>query len=234
MYTHDRRVTYSEISMKGFADIAQIAEYFQDCSVVQSEVLGMGLTYMNEHHLAWLLASWQIDVDTYPGMGCKVSVSTWPYKFDAAFGYRNFMLQDENGRRLAVANSQWILVDMENGHVVRITPEIAAHYPMEEKADMSYAPRKIAFREEKERLEPISVPKAFIDTNQHMNNAQYIRTALEFVPEDFHIRQVRVEYKKAAVLHDQLYPFIYKDDQIIKILLGDAEGQAYAVVEFKR
>lgn len=106
--------------------------------------------------------------------------------------------------------------------------------PMEEKADMSYAPRKIAFREEKERLEPISVPKAFIDTNQHMNNAQYIRTALEFVPEDFHIRQVRVEYKKAAVLHDQLYPFIYKDDQIIKILLGDAEGQAYAVVEFKR
>ena len=61
-----------------------------------------------------------------------------------------------------------------------------------------------------------------------------MRTALEFVPEDFHIRQVRVEYKKAAVLHDQLYPFIYKDDQIIKILLGDAEGQAYAVVEFKR
>ena len=44
MYTHDRRVTYSEISMKGFADIAQIAEYFQDCSVFQSEVLGMGLT----------------------------------------------------------------------------------------------------------------------------------------------------------------------------------------------
>ena len=118
MYTHDRRVTYSEISMKGFADIAQIAEYFQDCSVFQSEVLGMGLTYMNEHHLAWLLASWQIDVDTYPEMGCKVSVSTWPYKFDAAFGYRNFMLQDENGRRLAVANSQWILVDMESGHVV--------------------------------------------------------------------------------------------------------------------
>lgn len=79
----------------------------------------------------------------------------------------------------------WILVDMENGHVVRITPEIAAHYPMEEKADMSYAPRKIAFREEKERLEPISVPKAFIDTNQHMNNAQYIRTALNLIPEDF-------------------------------------------------
>ena len=67
-----------------------------------------------------------------------------------------------------------------------------------------------------------------------MNNAQYIRTALEFVPEDFHIRQVRVEYKKAAVLDDKVYHIIYKDDEIIEILLGDAEGQAYAVVEFKR
>ena len=56
----------------------------------------------------------------------------------------------------------------------------------------------------------------------------------EFLPEHFQIGEMRVEYKKAAVLHDQLYPFIYKDDQIIKILLGDAEGQAYAVVEFKR
>jgi medium-chain acyl-[acyl-carrier-protein] hydrolase len=75
--------------------------------------------------------------------------------------------------------------------------------------------------------------QAFIDTNQHMNNAQYIRTALEYVPETFHIRQVRVEYKKAAVLHDQLHPFVYMDEQIIKILLGDQEAHPYAVVEFK-
>lgn len=234
MYTHDRRVTYSEISMHGFADIAQVAEYFQDCSVFQSEVLGMGMDYLAQHHLAWLLASWQIDVEAYPEMGSKISVSTWPYKFDAAFGYRNFMLQDETGKRLAVANSQWILVDTESGHIVRITPEIASHYPMEDKADMTYTPRKIAFKEEKTEQEPFSVPKAFIDTNQHMNNAQYIRTALEYVPEAFHIRQVRVEYKKAAVLHEQLYPFTYMDDQTVKVLLGDEEGHSYAVVEFKK
>lgn len=29
MYTHDRRVTYSEISMKDFADIAQVANTFR-------------------------------------------------------------------------------------------------------------------------------------------------------------------------------------------------------------
>lgn len=233
MYTHDRRVTYSEVSVDGRADIAQIADYFQDCSVFQSEVLGVGMAYLAKHHLAWLLASWQIDVETYPEMGSQISVSTWPYKFDAAFGYRNFMLQDETGKRLAVANSQWILVNTESGHVVKIVPEIAEHYPMEEKVDMTYAPRKIVFREDKEEQATIRVPKALMDTNHHMNNAQYIRIALEYVPDTFHIRQVRVEYKKAAVCGTQLYPMTYIDEQTVKVLLGDDQGHAYAVVEFK-
>lgn len=233
MYTHDRRVTYSEISMNGYADIARIADYFQDCSVFQSETLGVGLEYLSENHLAWLLASWQIVVEKYPEYGQELTVSTWPYNFDAAFGYRNFMLQDSQGRRLAVANSQWIMVNTETGHPIKITDQIVRHYPMKEKAEMIYAPRKIIFREVQEAREPVRVPRAFIDTNRHVNNAQYIRIALEYVPEDFHIHQMRVEYKKAAVLGDVIYPYIYQGNGIMKILLADENKKAYATVEFK-
>ena len=234
MYIHDRRVTYSEISMRGYADIAQIAEYFQDCSVFQSEVLGMGLEYLTEHHLAWLLASWQIDVDTYPEMGSQIRVSTWPYKFDAAFGYRNFMLQDENGKRIAVANSQWILVDTESGRVVRITPEIASHYPMEEKADMTCAPRKIAFKEEKKEQKPICVPKAFIDTNQHMNNAQYVLMAQEYLPPNSVIRQMRADYRQAARLNDLIHPVVTVSGSQTTVVLNNKEQDPYAIIEFIR
>lgn len=233
MYTHDRRVTYSEISMNGYADIAQIAEYFQDCSVFQSDTLGVGLEYLSENHLAWLLASWQIIVDEYPECGEKLYVSTWPYKFDAAFGYRNFMLKDVQARRLAVANSQWILVNTESGHPIKITEEIASHYAMDERADMVYAPRKIAFREVQEKRDAIRVPRAFIDTNQHMNNAQYIRTALEYVPETFNIHQVRVEFKEAAVLGDCLYPYVHEEEHMIRVLLANEKKKPYAVIEFK-
>lgn len=233
MYTHERKVTYSEISMNSYADIAQIAEYFQDCSVFQSDELGVGFEFLAENHLAWLLASWQIVVDRYPGYRENLSVSTWPYAFDSAFGYRNFMLQDEAGRRLAVANSQWILVNTETGHPTKITEEAASHYPMSEKADMVYAPRKIPSREVQEAMEPIRVPRAFIDTNQHMNNAQYIRTALEYVPEAFKIYQVRVEFKTAAVLGDWLYPYVYCDKRMTKVVLADEGKSPYAVIEFK-
>lgn len=233
MYTHERKVTYSEISMNGYADIAQIAEYLQDCSVSQSDEVGVSLDYLAEHHLAWLLASWQIVVERYPGCGEKLRVSTWPYTFDSAFGYRNFALEDETGRRLAVANSQWLLLNTETGHPTKIDEKIAHFYTLEERAAMDYAPRKIAFREPQQVMEPVRVPRAFIDTNHHMNNAQYIRTALEYLPGDFHIGQVRVEFKRAAVLGDLLYPYVYCDSQTAKVLLADEKKNAFAVIEFK-
>lgn len=232
MYTHDRRVTYSEISVDGYADIAKIAEYFQDCSVFQSDILGVGFDYLAKEHLAWLLASWQIIVDRYPEYGEQIQVSTWPYDFNTAFGYRNFLLQDGRGQRLAVANSQWILVDTGTGHPVRITEKITRHYQIEEKANMLYAPRRIAYKEVQDRCPIITVPRALIDTNHHMNNAQYIRLALEYVPAGRQIRQVRVEYKKAAVMGTVIYPYIYNDGHMLKILMADENRQPYAVVEF--
>jgi acyl-ACP thioesterase len=220
--------------MDGYADIAQIADYFQDCSSFQSDELGIGYEYLTQEHLAWLLASWQIVVERYPEYGEEIMVSTWPYAFDSVFGYRNFSLTDVNGRRLAVANSQWILVNTSTGHPIRITEEVTSRYPMEEKAEMTYASRKVPFKEVKEAKEKFVVPRAFIDTNQHVNNAQYIRTALEYVPEDFTIGQVRVEFKEAAVLGDRVTPYVHHNGDVMKVLLADAQKKPYAVVEFKK
>ena len=57
------------------------------------------------------------------------------------------------------------------------------------------------------------VAKHHIDTNHHVNNAQYVEIARELLPEDFQIGQLRAEYKKAAVLGDRIYPRIsFTDD----------------------
>lgn len=232
MYTHERRVTYSEVSMNGYADAAQIADYFQDCSCFQSDNLGVGIEHLEKEHLSWLLASWQIVIERYPVYGETIYVSTWPYGFDSAFGYRNFMIQDGKGQRLAVANSQWILVNTLTGHPTKITEAVICQYPIETKADMMYAPRKIPFRDIQEAKGCLYVPGAVIDTNHHVNNAQYIRMALEYVPETFPVGQVRVEFKKAAVRGDAIYPYVSANETIIKVLLADSSRKPYATVEF--
>ena len=48
--------------------------------------------------------------------------------------------------------------------------------------------------------------KHHLDTNHHVNNCQYVQMALEVLPRDILVSQVRVDYKKSAVLGDKIFP----------------------------
>ena len=232
MFSHERKVTYSEVSGDGHISPAQIADYFQDCSCAQSDALDMGFEKMAEMGCAWILASWQIIIDSYPEYGQQLQVSTWPYDFNAFYGYRNFELKDAGGKRLAVANSLWVMVDTAGGHLMRITPEMKAIYQFDPKAEMDYGSRKIKMLKDFRDLGTFRVPGYFIDTNRHMNNANYIRLAAEYLPEDAVIRQVRVEYVNAAVYGDEILLKTAEDGGCHQILMENTEGKRLAIVEF--
>ncbi|MBO6033054.1 MAG: hypothetical protein J6Q22_16585, partial [Prevotella sp.] len=84
---------------------------------------------------------------------------------------------------------------------------------------------------EGEVLEPIKVLRADIDYNKHLNNANYVRMAMELLPEDFEVRGLRVEYRVAAKLGDCLTPTIYKtaDGIIVSLSIG---SEVSAIIEF--
>ena len=63
---------------------------------------------------------------------------------------------------------------------------------MGEALDMPYEGRKISLPEETEVLEAFPVRRYHIDTNEHVNNCQYVQMALEFLPADRQFRQIRV------------------------------------------
>ena len=65
---------------------------------------------------------------------------------------------------------------------------------------------------------------------EHVNNAQYVEIAREILPKEEKIREVRVEYKKAAVLGDVMIPRISQQDGCDVISLCDEEGNPYAVI----
>ena len=89
-------------------------------------------------------------------------------------------------------------------------------YGVEEPLDIPYEGEKYRLPEETDDLEAFPVRKYHIDTNEHVNNCQYVQMALEFLPDDLQIAQLRVEYKKAAVLGDMIYPKLSKEaDRIV-------------------
>ena len=232
MYFFDSRVRYSEIGEDKKMTLNSLLNYFQDCTTFHSASLGRGMEILEKTGCAWVLSSWQVCINRFPTLGENIRVCTWPYEFRGFYGSRNFRMLTEQDEVLAYANSLWSFLDMRTGRPTRVTPEEAQAYPLEEKLDMEYAPRKILIPEDMKNINQYEVKKHHLDTNHHVNNAQYIDMAQEYIPKDWRIARVRAEYRSQAVLGDVIYPVISAGEDYVTVDLRGAEGRSFAVVEF--
>ena len=161
--------------------------------------------------------------------GQRIRISTWPYGFKGIYGYRNFTIEDEMGNPLVRADSTWFYYDLEKGCPVRVPESQLEGYQIEDKPlAMPPAPKKIRLPETYETAAPVTVERHHLDTNRHVNNAQYVAIARELLPVDFALGELRVEYRKAAMLGDVMYPKLAQVPEGYVVSLQDAEGQVYA------
>lgn len=232
MYSFQTRVRYSECNTKQEASLTALLDYLQDCCTFQSEQLGVGVEYLSEHHVAWILSNWQVDVLRYPKLGEQLTIYTWPYDIKGFYGLRNFKIEAESGETILKANSIWVFIDTQTGKPARPIPEMLEKYPSEPQLDMEYLGRKLPTIPEGEKKTSIRVPHYFIDTNHHMNNAKYILMGEEFLPEGFEVHRIWAEYKKAAVLGDTICPAVAAEPSRVSVKLCDESGEAYANVIF--
>lgn len=233
MYTFQGRIRYSEIGTDGNLTLEELLDYFQDSSIFHSEELGLGVGYLKEKNMAWVLSSWQIVVERYPHLCEEVVIGTAPYDFKGFIGYRNFWMDTEAGERLAYANSIWSLMDLEKMAPAKPPIEMIEGYVLSKKLEMNYAPRKIVLPTDGVMQEGLEVRPHHLDTNGHVNNGQYVRIAMEYVPESFQIRQLRAEYKKQAVLDDKMIPVVYvnEDETIYTVSLNGENNVPYSIIE---
>lgn len=239
MYEFTGKIRYSETDSEGRLSLVSLLDYFQDCSTFHSESLQVGLDYLKEQHMVWVLTSWQIVVNRYPKLCEEVTVGTFPYEFKGCLGSRNFYMKDAAGNFLAYANSLWSLMNVQTGKLVVPTDKMLQAYKLEPRLEMEYAPRKIQVPEipgdgeTAEWKESITVRPHHLDTNHHVNNGQYIRMAMSLLPEHVTVKQLRAEYKRQAYLHDVIRPWVVHTGDSYIISLRNQENQPYVNVEFK-
>jgi acyl-ACP thioesterase len=125
------------------------------------------------------------------------------------------------------------LLDLQNLRPTKPTEEVLNGYDIREKLDMEYKPRKIALKGTAVEGESFKIRKYQIDSNQHVNNVEYVKLAMETQPVDKEITGLRVEYKKSAHYGDTLKTLIYTDDNAAcQVVLEDENKDVAAVVEF--
>ena len=97
MYSFDTTVRYSEVDKDKRLSALALVDYFQDCSSFHSDELGVGFDALQEAKKGWVISYWQIVINDMPEYLDKVKVGTFPYEFDTFYGYRNFILEKEDG-----------------------------------------------------------------------------------------------------------------------------------------
>lgn len=213
VYSFQGRVRYSETDETGTLTLGAMLDYLQDCALFQCESLGVGIDHVRETGLSWLLAAWQIQVVRRPRFNEQITVSTWATSFKGLIARRNFLISSSQGEELVRADSMWFMYQASEDRAIRPPQNEVEVYA----ADLRAAPlplppmrRRIPVEGEGVPGEPIVVTRAYIDTNHHVNNEQYVQMALEAVPSQVgdEVRWLEVQYISAAHLGDVVVPVV--------------------------
>ena len=233
-YVFNSRIRYSEVDEHQRMTIDSILNFFQDTATFHGEDVGCSLNRNIEMGCAWIVANLQLLIYRYPRFNERIRVSTWPIAFKGMIGYRQFSIETEEGELLAVANSDWIFMDMVSQKPVRVPEEQVRAYGCDPELKLSenLGSRKVRMPGEGEERPSFLIQESHLDTNLHVNNVQYVRLAAKYLPAEFEMRHLRVEYKKQAHLGDRICPHIVGKDGKWYVSLDSPEGEAYFTAEF--
>ena len=232
MYSLEYKVTTSCCDSEGQLKLFSALQMMQDCSEMWIDSEPAVKRYFAEQNMAQLLATRQVEVIRVPEYKEELTVTSTVYGMKPMFGFRNTFIYDAEGKACYKTWSMGAFVDRATGKLKRVDAATIDSMTLEPQLEMNYKDRRIALpKEGGEMLEPIRVLRADIDYNKHLNNANYVRMAMELLPEEFIVSGLRVEYRVAAKLGDLLVPTIYRNGEAVIVSLAIGADVA-AIIEF--
>lgn len=234
MFSLNYKVTTSNCNRGGGLKLYSALQMMQDCSEMWIDSEPEVKAYFRDHHMAQLLASRQVEILRVPHYKEDLTVTTSVFGMESVFGFRNTVILDSKGKPCYLTWSTGAFVDKVSGKLAKVPEDIIAAMRLEDKVRMEYKNRRIILPKIVPEIHAgIKVMRNDIDYNQHTNNANYVRMALELLPENFVVRSMRVEYKIPAKLGNVLVPEVINAGNVIYVVLKLDERDS-TIMEFCR
>lgn len=198
-------IDYSDIDASGKTSVVALLRFFSQVASMHVEQLGCGLTELLKINVGWVILNWRVKIYRKPLYAEKIIVKSWVRKIDKLYSYRDFEVYDENNKIIAIATSNWIWRNFLEKTIQPISKEVIDSHKIYDKSVFE----EIRFKKMKE---PENYSNSFeykilrrdIDTNQHVNNLNYLIFANETLPEDVYknanFSEVEIQYKKEIKL----------------------------------
>jgi medium-chain acyl-[acyl-carrier-protein] hydrolase len=169
--------------------LPHLVRMFQEAAMVNTVRLKISSPeLMAESGLSWILRRQRIECFELPRMGQQVSVVTAPSGFARQLQtFRDFHIVNDAGETLAVASTQWLLMDVNSRRLRPIPDHIAllSQFLAPAAAHLNQPSGKIAPPEEPSATTSSKVAYYQLDFNEHLTNPVFPELMLEPLGADF-------------------------------------------------
>ncbi|WP_040214721.1 acyl-[acyl-carrier-protein] thioesterase, partial [Clostridium polynesiense] len=207
-FVKEYEVRYYEVDYKQRLLPTALLNYFGDMAMAHSEKCGVGLEYLKEKNLAWVLYKYDIEIFKYGILNEKIKITTEAYGFKKFYAYRNFYAENSRGEKIAEGKAVFLLINYERRRPVRIPEDFYAAYGAEGDIKEEIKLYKLQRLTDAAEERTFTVRYTDIDTNTHVNNVKYLDWLIEAVPlnivKNSFLKNIKIDYLKECFYGDTI------------------------------
>ena len=219
---HNFFVGFRDVDFKNKLKIKSALSYLEDIGGIHSNIAGYGLLDIERNKKTWVLIDWKLEFIRRPNYSENLRVKTWSNGVEKIYALRDFYMYDENNEIVAKATSKWVLIDIENKTISKLTDEVMNAYTVEPEKAFEGKIEKLKEPENYINSVKVKITKDMLDVNGHVHNINYIDFVTQVMPLEImqNAKIVGVHYKKEI-----------RNEDVIKCYYGIKDNNYYSVIK---
>lgn len=215
-YSKHFKISFRDVDYTKKLRMNALVDYMQEIAGEHANALGLNF-FGQETQVYWIVSRAKMHLDEYPRWDETIRIETYPAGIDKLFAVRRFDIYSEDNRQIGYIIGDYILMDVETHRPVR-PQHLEGNfkvlcYPYEGEAlPKLKAPISIEAKDSRKAR------YSEIDVNAHMNNAHYIRWAMDMISSEELMR------KEVQSIQTNYITSILENDEVSIVRGLDEEG----------
>ncbi len=228
-FSREFEVGSFQVHPDGRLRMNSLADFFQEIAWRHADSADFGRNLMTEN-LSWVLSRFEIKAEDFPTWGDAIRVYTAGRGVDKLFAFREFLVTDLEGKKLASAMSSWVLLNTESKKLHRPEAVLPASL-FDPNLKPEWQPDRLRLSGKLEFEEIVKVRYSDLDLNNHVNNTSYIRW-VENMLRNFQIpmAHLSINYLAECHLNEQVQIQLWKKETRI-LIYGSVLGKSVFLAE---
>ncbi len=237
VYEYKTHVRYSDIDENNQLSDKGLINILSEAAGKHSAMVGNGLNDIEKTGTTWMLLFWKVKFFKRPIWNTDLVIKTWARSFNRISSWRDFEVYDSNGEKIAIATTEWVLIDALKNGIGRITEELMNSYGIVEKSVFEEEPTgKLKEEENMKEVYKYTAKRRDIDVNHHVNNANYLDIAYEAFPNDVEIdnfENIEIYYKKQIKIGETVSCYYSNRNNIHTVCIkSEDKKNIHAILKF--